>query len=104
MSWRRAGGGTNGCSGFVASVIAMADYEIRVVGGFPCEALAGLDQLTATPQPVHTVLSGRLNQSALKKLLTRLELLGTSVVEVRLLRSSASTATRTAGESPSTRA
>jgi hypothetical protein len=66
-------------------VIVMAHYEIRVVGGFPCEALTDVDQVTATPQPVQTVLSGMLTQSALNNLLARLDLLGTHVLGVRLL-------------------
>jgi hypothetical protein len=67
----------------------MAHYEIRVVGGFPCEALVDVDQVTATPQPVQTVLSGMLTQSALNNLLARLDLLGAHVLGVRLLRSPA---------------
>jgi hypothetical protein len=60
----------------------MAQYEIRLAGTLPCEALADLDHLTASPQPVQTVLHGILDQSALRQLLARLELLGTGVVEV----------------------
>jgi hypothetical protein len=61
----------------------MAHYEIRLAGSLPYEALADLHDLTAIPQPVHTVLCGMLDQSALRQLLARLELLGAHVVEVR---------------------
>ncbi len=69
-------------------VMAMAHYEIRVVGTLPCGALADLDFLTVTPQPVQTMLFGMLDQAALKELLARLELLGAPVLELRRLRSS----------------
>jgi hypothetical protein len=63
-------------------VIVMARYEIRVLGALPCEALRGLE-LLADPQPVHTVLTGMLDQAELTKLLARLELFGAHVIEVR---------------------
>ena len=66
---------------------AMAHYEIRLAGSLPYEVLADLDHLTATRQPVHTVLSGILDQPTMQKLLARLELLGAHVVDVHNWRS-----------------
>jgi hypothetical protein len=66
----------------------MAHYEIRVSGTLPCDALAEAGYLTAEPQPVQTVLSGMMDQPALTKLLTRLELFGAHVIEMRLGRPS----------------
>jgi hypothetical protein len=63
----------------------MVHYEIRVSGALPCETLAEAEHLTADSQPVQTVLFGMLDQTALKKLLTRLELFGAHLIEVRLV-------------------
>jgi hypothetical protein len=61
-------------------------YEIRVSGIVPPEALVDFERLTATVEPVETVLHGPLaDQAALTGLLQRLELLGVQVVEVRRL-------------------
>jgi hypothetical protein len=61
-------------------------YEIRVSGVLPPEALVDFERLTATVEPVETVLHGPLtDQAALTGLLQRLELLGVQVVEVRRL-------------------
>jgi hypothetical protein len=61
-------------------------YEIRVSGILPPEALVDFERLTATVEPVETVLHGPLaDQAALTGLLQRLELLGVQVVEVRRL-------------------
>ena len=61
-------------------------YEIRVSGLLPPEALVDFERLTATVEPVETVLHGPLaDQAALTGLLLRLELLGVQVVEVRRL-------------------
>jgi hypothetical protein len=61
-------------------------YEIRVSGVLPPEALVDFERLTATVEPVETVLHGPLtDQAALTGLLLRLELLGVQVVEVRRL-------------------
>lgn len=68
-------------------MIGMAHYEIRVSGPLSCETLAEVGHLTADPQPVHTVLSGMMDQSALARLLTRLELFGAHLIEVRLVTS-----------------
>jgi hypothetical protein len=61
-------------------------YEIRVSGTLPPEDLVDFERLTATVEPVETVLHGPLaDQAALTGLLQRLELLGVQVVEVRRL-------------------
>ena len=61
-------------------------YEIRVSGILPPEALVDFERLTATVEPVETVLHGPLvDQAALTGLLQRLELLGVHVVVVRRL-------------------
>lgn len=61
-------------------------YEIRVKGTLPPEALMDFEELRAAPEPAMTVLHGPLeDQAALYGLLTRLELLGIQVEEVRRL-------------------
>jgi Phosphoesterase family len=61
-------------------------YEIRVAGVLPPEALLDFERLTASVQPVETVLHGPLlDQAALHGLLARLETLGVQVLEIRRL-------------------
>jgi hypothetical protein len=61
-------------------------YEIRVSGVLPPEALLDFDRLTASVEPVETVVHGRLrDQAALQGLLARLETFGVQVIEVRRL-------------------
>jgi hypothetical protein len=61
-------------------------YEIRVTGILPPEALLDFDRLTASVEPVETVLHGPLrDQAALNGLLARLERFGVQVLEVRRL-------------------
>jgi hypothetical protein len=61
-------------------------YEIRVVGVLPPEALLDYERLSASVEPVETVLHGSLpDQAALQGLLARLETFGVQVVEVRRL-------------------
>ena len=61
-------------------------YEIRVAGTLPPEALVDFERLTATVEPVATVVHGPLpDQAALNGLLARLELLGVQVREIRRL-------------------
>jgi hypothetical protein len=61
-------------------------YEIRVVGVLPPEALLDFERLSASVEPVETVLHGPLqDQAALHGLLARLETFGVQVVEVRRL-------------------
>jgi len=61
-------------------------YEIRVSGVLPPEALLDFDRLTASVEPVETVLHGPIqDQAALNGLLARLEAFGVQVVEIRRL-------------------
>ena len=61
-------------------------YEIRVVGILPPEALLDFERLSASVEPVETVLHGPLrDEAALHGLLARLQTLGVQVVEVRRL-------------------
>ena len=61
-------------------------YEIRVIGVLPPEALLDFDRLTASVEPVESVVHGPIrDQAALQGLLLRLETLGIEVVEVRRL-------------------
>ena len=61
-------------------------YEIRVTGVLPPEALLDFDRLTASVEPVETVLHGPLrDQAALNGLLARLETFGIEVLEIRRL-------------------
>jgi hypothetical protein len=61
-------------------------YEIRVIGIPPPEALLDFELLSASVEPVETVLHGPLrDQAALHGLLARLQTLGVKVVEVRRL-------------------
>jgi len=59
-------------------------YEIRVAGVLPPEALLDFDRLTASVEPVETVVHGPLqDQAALGGLLARFELFGVQILEVR---------------------
>ena len=61
-------------------------YEIRVAGVLPAEAVLDFDRLTASVEPVETVVHGPIqDQAALNGLLARLEIFGVQVVEVRRL-------------------
>ena len=61
-------------------------YEIRVAGVLPPEALLDFDRLSASVEPVETVVHGPLrDQAALHGLLARLETFGVQVLEVRRL-------------------
>jgi hypothetical protein len=61
-------------------------YEIRVSGVLPPEALLDFDRLTASVEPIETVVHGALqDQAALNGLLARLEAFGVQVIEVRRL-------------------
>ncbi|MBO0771564.1 MAG: hypothetical protein J2P35_08905 [Actinobacteria bacterium] len=65
-------------------------YEIRVAGVLPPEILLDFERLSASVEPVETVLHGQLpDQAALQGLLARLELFGVQLVEVRRLRAGA---------------
>jgi len=68
-------------------VVPSSYYEIRVAGVLPPEALLDFDRLTASVEPVETVLHGPIqDQAALHGLLARLETFGVEVIEVRRLR------------------
>ena len=59
-------------------------YEIRVAGVLPLEVLLDFDQLTASVEPVETVVHGPLrDQAALNGLLARLETFGVEIREIR---------------------
>ena len=62
-------------------------YEIRIAGLLPPEALLDFERLTASVEPVETVLHGPiLDQAALHGLLARLEMIGVQVLEIRRVR------------------
>jgi hypothetical protein len=66
--------------------VASLHYEIRVAGVLPPEALLDYGRLSASVQPVETVLHGPLpDQAALHGLLARLETFGVQIMEVRRL-------------------
>jgi hypothetical protein len=61
-------------------------YEIRIAGVLPPEALLDFERLTASVEPVETVVHGPLrDKAALNGLLARLETFGVEVLEVRRL-------------------
>jgi hypothetical protein len=56
-------------------------YEIRVAGTLPPEVLLDFERLTASVEPVETVVHGPLrDQAALNGLLARLQRLGVEVL------------------------
>src|SRR6516162_2833004 len=66
--------------------VSSSYYEIRVAGVLPPEALLDFERLTASVEPVETVVHGQLrDQAALHGLLARLEAFGVEVLEVRRL-------------------
>jgi hypothetical protein len=63
--------------------VASPHYQIRVSGVLPPEALLDFEYLTASVEPVETVLYGELaDLAALQGLLARLEIFGARVIEV----------------------
>lgn len=77
----------------LGAAVPSSYYEIRVAGVLPPEALLDFERLTASVEPVETVVHGPLqDQSALKGLLARLETFGVEVIEVRRLHGGASPA------------
>ena len=69
-----------------AAAVPSSYYEIRVTGVLPPEALLDFDRLTASVEPIETVVHGALqDQAALNGLLARLEAFGVEVIEVRRL-------------------
>src|SRR6185437_15009526 len=79
MGRTRAAGATLGgawpCdSESLGAAVPSSYYEIRVSGVLPPEALLDFDRLTASVEPVETVVHGALqDQAALNGLLARLE-------------------------------
>jgi hypothetical protein len=79
--------------------VASSYYEIRVTGVLPPEALLDFDRLTASVEPVETVVHGPLqDQAALNGLLARLEAFGVEVIEVRRLNERLNDPDQSAGE------
>ena len=61
-------------------------YEIRIKGRLSLSVLAAFEGLTATVEPVETVLYGPIaDQSSLPGLLDRIQSLGLELVEIRQL-------------------
>ena len=74
-------------SEWLGAAVPSSYYEIRVAGVLPPEALLDFDRLTASVEPVETVVHGPIqDQAALHGLLARLETFGVQVIEVRRLR------------------
>jgi hypothetical protein len=77
----------------LGAAVPSSYYEIRVAGVLPPEALLDFERLTASVEPVETVVHGPLqDQAALKGLLARLETYGVEVLEVRRLHGKADSA------------
>ena len=61
-------------------------YQIRIAGVLPPEALLDFERLTASVEPIETVVHGPLrDKAALNGLLARLDAFGIEVLEVRRL-------------------
>lgn len=74
--------------------VATIDYEIRVAGDLPDEALADLRAAHLSPQGVETVLRGPVpDQAALVGIINWLQLMGVELREVRQARPGDSTVT-----------
>ena len=74
-------------SEMLGAAVPSSYYEIRVSGVLPAEALLDFDRLTASVEPVETVLHGPIrDQAALNGLLARLEAFGVQVLEIRRLK------------------
>ena len=71
----------------LGAVVSSSYYEIRVAGVLPPEALLDFDRLTASVEPVETVVHGQIrDQAALQGFLARLEAFGIQVLEIRRMR------------------
>ena len=69
-------------------------YEIHIKGRLSDSVLAAFEGLTATVQPVETVLHGPVqDQSSLHGLLERIQSLGLELVEIRQLPAAADSLT-----------
>ena len=70
----------------LGAAVPSSYYEIRVTSVLPPEVLLDFDRLTASVEPVETVVHGPLrDQADLNGLLARLETFGVQVLEVRRL-------------------
>jgi hypothetical protein len=70
--------------------IGGGSYEIRIKGRLSDSVLAAFEGLTASVEPVETVLHGPVkDQSALHGLMDRIQSLGLELVEIRRLPASA---------------
>ena len=66
--------------------MAAANYEIRIKGRVSDSILPAFEGMTATTEPIETIVYGPLaDQEAVHQLLIRLESLGLEVVEFRRL-------------------
>jgi hypothetical protein len=66
--------------------VSSLNYEIRVAGVLPPEALLDFGQLNASVETTETVVHGPLrDQAALQALFARLETFGVQITEVRRL-------------------
>jgi hypothetical protein len=75
-----------GDSDLLGVAVPSSYYEIRVAGVLPPEAFLDFDRLTASIEPVETVVHGPIqDQAALNGLLARLEAFGVQVIEIRRL-------------------
>ena len=65
-------------------MVADARYEIRVRGRLSASLVSSFEGLSATVEPVETILSGPVeDQAALYGVLSRVQALGLELVEVR---------------------
>jgi hypothetical protein len=86
-------------SDLLGAVVSSSYYEIRVAGVLPPEALLDFERLTASVEPVETVVHGPIrDQAALQGLLARLETFGIRVLEIRLLRAGEAVAATEEGQ------
>jgi hypothetical protein len=70
--------------------VPLSFYEIRLAGVLPPEVLLDFDRLTASVEPVGTVVHGPLqDQAALHGLLARFETFAVRVIEIRRLHDTA---------------
>jgi hypothetical protein len=76
-------------------------YEIRIKGRLSDSLLAAFEGMTATVEPVETILHGPVeDQSSLHGLLDRLQSLGLELVEIRRLPTSPDEAAAEPGPPP----
>ena len=68
-------------------------YEIHIKGRLSDSVLGAFQGLTATVQPVETVLHGPVQESSLHDLLDRIQSLGLELVEIRQLPAAADSLT-----------